>query len=202
MQVAELVPEIALMQGFAVGDAQVLAACEGFEHREVGGARLVQAGEHRVYRPDTALGRDDQARPASAGVRGSVPVHDGLERSHGRRPDSDDTPTRNTGGVHQAGGIGRDAVELLVGRLVVLEAGHAGVQYQGRELDASGDETGDELGRERPPGGRHLRATPLRGVDRLVVAYGPAPLYVAVADREPVPVEILLERPRQINGRE
>ena len=41
VQVAELVPEVALTQGFAVRDAEVLASGERLEHREVTRVRLV-----------------------------------------------------------------------------------------------------------------------------------------------------------------
>src|SRR5215211_5454006 len=202
MQVAELVPEVSLSQGFAVRDPEVLATGERFEHRQVARAWLVQPGEHRVYGSDAALRRDDEPGPAFAGVRDPILARDRFERPHDSRPDRDDAPARRSRRVHQAGGLRRYPVELLVGGLVAFEAGHAGVQDQGRELYAAGDETRDELRRESPSGRGHLGAARLRGVDRLVVAYGPALPDVAVADREPVPVEVLVQRTRQLQGRE
>ena len=125
VQVAELVPEVTLAQGLAIRGPEVLASGESLEHRQVARARLVQAGEHRAHGPDGALGRDDQPGPALAGVCDPILVRDGFERPHGRRTYRDDAPARRARRVYQAGGIGRDAVELLVGGLVIFEAGDA-----------------------------------------------------------------------------
>src|ERR687893_1595753 len=103
MQIAELVPEVAFSQGFAVRGSQVLAAGQRFEHREVGGAWLVQSREHRVYGPDAALGRDYEARPALARVGRAALVRDGLEGAHSRSTYGHDPATRGTHRVHQAG---------------------------------------------------------------------------------------------------
>ena len=56
----------------------------------------------------------------------------------------------------------------------------------GADADALGHEPGDDLGRERPAGARHLGAARLGGVDVLVGAQRPRSLDVAVADRPAV----------------
>ena len=139
MQVAELVPEVASPQGFLVCKLQVLALGERFEHRQVARARLVQTSEHRAHGPDTALWRDDQLGPALARMSHLVLVRDGLECSHGRRPDRDDATAGRARGVHQPCCIWWDAVELLVGRLVVFEDCDPVVQDLWRELLAAVD---------------------------------------------------------------
>src|SRR5215213_1329741 len=105
MQIAELVPEVAFLQSFAVGKLEVPATCERLEHREVARARLMQAGEHSAHGADWALWRDKQVGPAFAGVRGAVLVCNCLERAHGRGPDRDDAPACCAGRVDQARGL-------------------------------------------------------------------------------------------------
>src|SRR5918997_2226264 len=189
-------------QGALQGRRWWLAFDQRLQHRQVGGAWLVQAGQHRVHGPDATLWRDDQARPAFAGVRGAVRFCDGFERPHDGRPDRDDSPVRRARRIYQAGGLGWYAVELLVGWLVIFEAGDASVQEQGRYLDAAGYEVCEQLWRKRSSGGGHLGAARLRGVDRLVVARRPTLPDVPVADREPVPLQVFIQRLRQVEGRD
>ena len=102
----------------------------------------MQSGEQRVHGPDTAFGGYKEVRPAFAGVCNARPVRDGFERPHHRGSDRDDPSLRLVGGVDKAGGRGRHPVKLLVGRFVRFQTGDAGVQDQGRDLHAAGDETG------------------------------------------------------------
>ena len=76
------------------------------------------------------------------------------------------------------------------------------MQRHRSDEDAAGDEPRDQLGRERPPGTRHLGAAGLVCVDVLIRRQRPATGHVAVADRLPVLGEIGLERSRQVEPRE
>src|SRR5918997_4855939 len=181
-------------QGALQGRRWWLAFDQRLQHRQVGGARLVQAGQHRVHGSNATLWRDDQARPAFAWVRGAVRFCDGFESPHDGRPDRDDSPARRARRVYQAGGLGWYAVELLVGRLVIFEAGDAGVQDQRRDLEAAGYEVRDQLRRKRSSGRGHLGAARLRGVDGLIIARRPALPDVPVADWETVPLQVFTQR--------
>src|SRR4028118_2155092 len=97
MQVPELVPEVALFQGLPVGDPEVAASGYRFEQPEVGGARLVQAGEHRAHGPDAAFGRDDLAGPSFSGVRRAVGTGHGLQGPHDRGAAGHPPPDRVPG---------------------------------------------------------------------------------------------------------
>ena len=98
--------------------------------------------------------------------------------------------TRPARGVDQPRGVLGDAVALGEGRLAALGRGDAGVEHERRDRDAAGDEAGDELGGERPPGAGHLGAAVLQREHGLVVAQGPGPGHVAVADRLAVRVQV------------
>ena len=76
------------------------------------------------------------------------------------------------------------------------------MQRHRSDEDAAGDEPRDQLGRERPPGTRHLGTAGLVRVDVLIRRQRPATGHVAVADRLPVLGEIRLERSRQVESRE
>ena len=78
VRVAELVPQVS---GLAAprgrrdrgATTDVLAAGGGdhlFEHRQMRGVRLVEAGDHAVHRTQRPIRRDHEARPALAGRRG------------------------------------------------------------------------------------------------------------------------------------
>src|SRR5438270_9813014 len=56
VQVAELVPQVSPVEGSLVGVLQEPAAGDGFEDQQVGGVRLVPAGEQAVHHPDAPLG--------------------------------------------------------------------------------------------------------------------------------------------------
>src|SRR5215217_8935381 len=98
MQVPELVPEIASLQGFGVGDFEVLPArCgegawgrvsgEGLEHRQVGRAGFVQAGQHGVHGTYASLRGDVEVGPTLAWVGHAIPVGDGFQRADDGRSD-------------------------------------------------------------------------------------------------------------------
>src|SRR5260221_5361015 len=63
VQVAELVPEIVLPQGLRVGEAQVRAPRERFEHGEMAGLRLVERSQHASDGAQAARWRNVEARP-------------------------------------------------------------------------------------------------------------------------------------------
>src|ERR671910_2694838 len=140
MQVSELVPEVASFQGFGVGDFEMLragggklafrhASDERLEHRQMGGARFVQPRQHRVDGPYAALRCYKDVGPALAWVGRVVPIGDRLEGAHDCGPDGNHPAACCAGRVDSGRGLSRDAVELLVWRLIVFEAGDAGVQY-------------------------------------------------------------------------
>ena len=72
MAVAELVPAVAVRERLAVTARDEVVASRRSQHREVRRRRLVQAGQEAVDRPEPALGRDDEVRPALTGVDGAV----------------------------------------------------------------------------------------------------------------------------------
>ena len=76
------------------------------------------------------------------------------------------------------------------------------MQRDGSDEDAAGDEPGDELGRERAAGARHLGAPGLRRVDVLVGGERPAARHVAVTDRPAVLGEERLDRSRELEARQ
>jgi len=59
VQISEFVPEVALFECFAVGEFQVGAPGYCFQHGQVRGERLMQAGEQAIDGAYTALGSDD-----------------------------------------------------------------------------------------------------------------------------------------------
>src|SRR5215210_8624468 len=193
MQVSELVPEIAFLEGFGVGDLEMLparggegahrpASGERLEHREMGRTRFVQSCQHRVDGPYAALRRYKDVGPAFPRMGRTVPVRDRLERPHDGSSDGDHPASRSARRVDRLRGLSRDPVELLVGRLVVFEAGYARVKYQRYDPDPVRDEACDQLRGESPSRRRHLGAAYLRGVDALVVANRPTLPDVAVPD--------------------
>src|SRR5215210_6510508 len=178
------------------------ASGECLQHRKVGRSWFVQSRQHRVHGPYAALRGYEEVGPAFSWMGHAVLVCDGLQSAHYGRPDGHDPASRRACSVDRAGGLGRDTVELLVGRLVVFEAGYARVKYERYDLDSLRDEARDELRGERPSCGRHLGATHLRCVNRLVVARRPALPDVAVPDRSPVPLQIFINVHRQVKGRD
>src|SRR5215210_8345304 len=133
MQVAELVPEIVSFQGLGVGDLEMIRAAgdewacrnasgERLQHRQVGGARFVQACQHRVNGPYAALRGYEYVGPALAWVGRAVPIGNRLEGAHDCGPDGDHPEVRPAGHVDRGRGLRRDTVELLIRRLVVFEA--------------------------------------------------------------------------------
>src|SRR4028119_507369 len=82
--------------------------------------------------PAAAFGRANRAGPPCAGVRRAVGAGHGLQGPHGGGADGHDLPARASRRVDEPGRGCRYPVELLVGRLVLLDAGDAGVQDQGR----------------------------------------------------------------------
>src|SRR5215210_3625103 len=193
MQVSELVPEIAFLEGFGVGDLEMLparggegahrpASGERLEHREMGRARFVQSCQHRVDGPYAALRRYEDVGPAFARMGRAVPVRGRLKRPYDGSPDGDHPAACGTGCIDRLRGLSGDPVELLIGRLVVFEAGDARVQYKRHDPDPIRDEACDQLRGESPSRRGHLGAAYLRGVARLVVAHRPALLDVAVPD--------------------
>ena len=66
-------------------------------------------------------------QPSPAERRAAL-VGDRFERANHGGADGDDAMSGAPGGVDALGRVTRHAVELLVRRLVILEAGHAGVQ--------------------------------------------------------------------------
>src|SRR5215212_10536437 len=211
MQVPELVPEVAFFQGFGVGGLEVFAACGGegaqgrapgerLQHRQVGRAGFVQSGQHRVHGSYAALRGYVEVGPTPARMGHAVPTRDGLQRTDDGCSDGYDPAPGYACGVDRGRGLQGNPVELLVRRLVVLEAGHTGVQYERQDLHPLRDEARDELGRKGPSRRGYLGATDLRGVDRLIVARRPDLPDVAVPDGRPVPVQILIEVARQVKG--
>jgi hypothetical protein len=166
---------------------------ERFEHGKVRGAGLVEAGDQGVHRAYAAPWGDDEPGPALAGVYEPAPVGYCLQGPNPGRANRNDLLAGSTRGAYESSGLQRDAVELLIRRLVVFEAGNAGVQYERRDLHALRDKTGDKLRCERPPRGGHLSAAHFRGVDCLVIARRPLLFDVAIANRTPLPLEVLIE---------
>ena len=187
VDVAELVPEVALGQAGLVGALEQLAG----RRPPRASSRCDASGScHPVSRPSTAR------TPRSGVITRSVQPSKGCTTPSSSTAVSSArttvVPTAITrcaalaGGVDPGRGGGGHTGPLRVGQLVGLERGHAGVQHDGRDADALGHEPGDHLGRERAAGAGHLGAARLGGVDVLVGAERPRPLDVAVADRPAV----------------
>ena len=90
MQVPELMPEIALLEGFGVGGLEVIpprsgeGACrpasgERLKHRQVGRTRLVQPCQHRIHGPHASLRGYEEVGPSFTRMGHAVLVRDGLE---------------------------------------------------------------------------------------------------------------------------
>ena len=111
MHIPELVPEVALLQRFAIGDLEMFQARECLQHGEVGRAWFVQP----------SLRGDYQLCPAFAWMRCALFVGYGLQGTHNRCADSDDAFSIGTGRVHQARSFKRDAIKLLVWWFVAFQ---------------------------------------------------------------------------------
>ena len=94
MQVAELVPQVALVQRRCICRLEVCSPGKCFEHSEMGGTRFVQTCEQPVKRPDAPLWCDHQARPSFACVHASVGVGHSFECAHSSGANGDYTAVR------------------------------------------------------------------------------------------------------------
>ena len=121
MQIPEFVPEVALLQRFAIGDLEMFQARESLQHGEVGRAWFVQAGDHGIHGAQPSLRGDYQLCPAFAWMRCALFVGYGLQGTHNRCADSDDAFSIGTGRVHQARSFKRDAIKLLVWWFVAFQ---------------------------------------------------------------------------------
>ena len=158
MQVPELVPQIAVLDGGLVGDTQMVATCNRLEQCEMRRARLVESSHERIDGPYAALGSDDDVGPPFAGADGAVGRCDGFESADDRRAHRDNSPTIRPGAIHCRRRTPRDTESLRVRRLSSLEARHARVQDDRRDHDALRLEAHDDIRRERPTRRRHLGA--------------------------------------------
>lgn len=175
-------PEVVLVEGGVVAVREVVARGQRFEHGEVAGLRLVEAGEQAVDDFEAALWVDDEARPAFARVADAMLVGDGFEGAHDGGAYGDDAAMVGAGSVDDCGGVAGHAIPFFVGRLVRFEASHAGVQDQRDDNNALGDQFGKQFGREGATRRGHFGAAQLGGVDGLVVIAGPGLLHIAIAD--------------------
>ncbi len=64
MQVAELVPQITLLQRFGIGLLNALLSGERLQDRQTRGLGFMQTGQQRADRLQPRLRPDDQAGPA------------------------------------------------------------------------------------------------------------------------------------------
>lgn len=64
MQVSELMPEVSILEGGMIGDVDVATASEGFQHRQMRRARLVEARYQSIDYVYAAFRRDDEVGPA------------------------------------------------------------------------------------------------------------------------------------------
>ena len=117
VDVAELVPQVALGQRRGVGALEQLAAGDRLEHRQVRRLGLVPSGEQAVDRADRAVRRDHGLGPATAGVDLATLVDHRLEGPHHGGADGDDAAALAAGVVDPAGRGGWDPEVLGVGRL-------------------------------------------------------------------------------------
>ena len=168
------------------------AAGDSFEHRQVARLRLVEPGEQAVDDPHATLGRDRPGR-SSRGVAMTSPSPSSAALSSARTTVVPTAMTRRPSAraaSTASRGVARHPVLLRVRPLVAFQAGHAGVQRQRLELDATVRQPLEHVRRERPPRRRHLgRARPL-GVDGLVHRQRPAPGHVRVRDRSTIAPEV------------
>src|SRR4051794_39862458 len=123
VQVAELVPEVAMFECCAVGYFEMLDSGDGFQHRQVRGSRLVETGEQSTDGPNAALRCDDLVRPPFARMGYALSVGDSLKRAYDRCSDGDHPSSRRVCQIDCLCCGQRDAIPLLIGRLVILETG-------------------------------------------------------------------------------
>jgi len=148
--VAELVPEIAVLECASVAVPRERFSSDRFQQLQVRGERLVPTGYESVDRPQSAICGDHEIRPPCSGADGSVVRRDGFQGADDSRSDCDDVPAPTAHGVDQPGRCLRDLVLLGVRRLVALRGGHPGMQRQRRDQRARGSQAAEELERERP----------------------------------------------------
>src|SRR3954447_12146021 len=121
VNIAKLVPEIAVLEGGPVGARQYLRLAKRLEHAQMGGVGLVPAGQEPVDRPHSALRSDHQAGPPFPGVHPPVRTGHALEGSHDRGPYRYDMAAPAACGVYEPRGGGGHAVVLWIRALVSLE---------------------------------------------------------------------------------
>ena len=68
VEIAELVPLVAGFDGSKVRVGDDIEACDGVEHGEVGGVRLVPSCDQAVDDVHVVLGCDHEVRPSTARV--------------------------------------------------------------------------------------------------------------------------------------
>src|SRR4051794_15194102 len=112
VNVAELMPAVAVGQRRGVRALEQRAPRDRLEHQQVAGVGLVPAREQRVDGADAAVGGDDEAGPAGGGVDGAVLVGRGLERADHGGADGDDPAAALSRAVDAVGGAAGDAEAL------------------------------------------------------------------------------------------
>ncbi len=121
-------------------------------------------------------------------------VGDSFQGTYCRRADRDDTFALRSCSVDHPRSVQWHAIPFLVRRLVGFEAGDTGMQQQRHYGDAPRHQRGNQRGGEGASGGRHLGASHLGRIDRLVILAPPALRYIVVMDREPVLRQVRVQR--------
>jgi hypothetical protein len=141
VRVAELVPEIPECSCFLISafEMSVVAASgrnDTREHRQMSGVRFVKSRDQRVDDSQRPFVRNHEARPPFTSGCRPVLVGDSFERSNDGRADRDDAMAVTSGRVDPFRRFGRDTIQLLVRRFVILEAADSRVQYDRCDLNA------------------------------------------------------------------
>jgi hypothetical protein len=89
VDVAELVPEVAVGQGRLIAVAEQVFSMEGREHPQVRGTRLMEPGEQAVHHPQARLRGDHVGGPAGLGRDGDGCQGGGFQGADDGRTDRD-----------------------------------------------------------------------------------------------------------------
>jgi hypothetical protein len=167
-RVAELVPQVAGLQGGVVGRLPQPRSGDRLEEEEMGGVGRVPAGEQAVDGAHRAVGPEHQVGPAPSRRHRPVAAGCGLQGAGRGGADGDHPAPRAVDVVDETCRRCGHLESLVLRCLVGLERGDPGVEQHRRDEHARAEEIDDQLPGERPAGARHLRAAAVVREDGLV----------------------------------
>src|SRR6266567_3725686 len=118
MAVAELVPEIPVLDGFTVCLFDPVEACDGAEHRKMARYRIMQSGEKSINNMEAVSGMNIEAGCSRAGAK-TIWCPSGLESTDDSGSDGDDAAAAGVCCVDSIGGCFGNPEDLRVESLVL-----------------------------------------------------------------------------------